>query len=92
MWPSECNQVEQLIPLEAAEALHRAANSGEGSLLLLEESLPDEWFDFEWESTTLAGQELGRSVLVVRRARPMFGPTAPESNVAARWVNLFPKE
>ena len=56
----ECHQVEDLIPADAAEALRRAAIAGEGSLLLLEATLPQEWLQLEWESMTLSGEELGR--------------------------------
>ena len=86
-----CRQAEELLPREAVEVLRGAAPGGEGAMLLLEESLPDQLVRLEWESLTIAGRELEKSVLVVRRARPKFENSRPSSEHPARWLNLFPR-
>lgn len=57
-------------------------------LLLLEPSLPKEWFSLNWESLRLAGHPLTSQALVVRRA--VWG--SPQSGAGGnnRFINLFP--
>ncbi len=88
--PASGTALADCLPLVVRHELSGWRAHRQSGLLLLDAELSPAWHQAPWETLHFEGEPLASTLLVVRRARTIFGELPPV-RTRTSWLNLFPR-